>query len=81
MALNIMKLPKLFGRDAAAQAEAADQPTTQVRAGNASTGYDPLATVSIMDQLRTAVGDTRMPKKLWLISHCRWSSSSSGSAS
>ncbi len=42
-------------------------PTTQVRA--AQPGYDPLASVSIMEQLRTATTEMRMPKRMPLIGH------------
>jgi twitching motility protein PilJ len=67
MALNL-KLPKLFGTDkAAASAADLDMPTTQVRA--AQPGYDPLASVSIMEQLRTATSEIKMPRKLPLIGH------------
>jgi len=37
-----------------------DLPTTQVRAGK-QPGYDPLASVSIMDQLRSATSENRLP--------------------
>jgi twitching motility protein PilJ len=67
MALNV-KMPKLFGNDNAAAAVAdLDMPTTQVRA--AQPAYDPLASVSIMEQLRSATSDAKMPRKLWLIGH------------
>ena len=44
------------------KAAALDMPTTQVRA--AQPGYDPLASVSIMEQLRSATSEMRMPQKL-----------------
>jgi len=44
-----------------------DMPTTQVRA--AQPGYDPLASVSIMEQLRSATTEMRMPKRMPLIGH------------
>ncbi len=66
MAVNL-RMPKLFGKDSAAAVEV-DLPTTQVRSG-AAQAYDPLATVSIMDQLRTATAEMRMPRKLPLIGH------------
>ena len=63
MAISL-KLPKLFGAEKAAAAAAdLDMPTTQVRAG-AQPGYDPLASVSIMEQLRSATSEMRMPKRL-----------------
>ena len=62
MALNL-KLPKLFGAGKNAdQPLDLDMPTTQVRAGTA--GYDPLASVSIMDQLRAAKGDVAAPWRI-----------------
>lgn len=40
-------------------------PTTQVKLTEKETpGYDPLSTVSVMDQLRTAKSDVGMPSKL-----------------
>ena len=66
MAFNL-KLPKLFGHNKAGAATDLDMPTTQVRA--AQPGYDPLASVSIMDQLRSATSDMRLPKRLWLVGH------------
>ncbi|MEP7182355.1 MAG: methyl-accepting chemotaxis protein [Betaproteobacteria bacterium] len=69
MALNL-KLPGLFGDKSKAGAAAElDMPTTQVRAGAAPAGYDPLASVSIMEQLRTATSEVSMPKKIPLIGH------------
>jgi twitching motility protein PilJ len=44
-----------------------DMPTTQVRA--AQPGYDPLASVSIMEQLRSATSELRTPRRLPLIGH------------
>ncbi len=68
MALNV-KMPKLklLGNDNAAAVADLDMPTTQVRA--AQPAYDPLASVSIMEQLRSATPDAKMPRKLWLIGH------------
>ena len=57
-----LKLPKLFGGEAAASATAddLDMPTTQVKmAAQTRPGYDPLASVSIMEQLRTATSRDR----------------------
>ncbi len=60
---------KLFGdKPKAAGASALDMPTTQVRMGkNTPAGYDPLATVSIMDQLRSAGTQAASARKLPLI--------------
>ncbi|MEO8674954.1 MAG: methyl-accepting chemotaxis protein [Casimicrobiaceae bacterium] len=60
-----MKLPKVFGARKGAQVDDLDMPTTQVRA--AQPGYDPLASVSIMEQLRSATSEMRMPRRLWVI--------------
>src|SRR5450631_1357514 len=46
-----------------------DEPTTQARMGKAQPGYDPLAAVSIMEQMRTASPEVRQPGRLWLIGH------------
>jgi twitching motility protein PilJ len=64
-----LKLPKLFGEKAKGSGEEDfDMPTTQVKMGAAApAGYDPLATVSIMEQLRTAQATVKPPGKLWLI--------------
>ncbi len=67
MALNL-KLPKLFGAGKNAdQPLDLDMPTTQVRAG--TSGYDPLASVSIMDQLRAAKNEVATPWRIPLIGH------------
>ncbi|HVO89538.1 MAG TPA: type IV pili methyl-accepting chemotaxis transducer N-terminal domain-containing protein, partial [Casimicrobiaceae bacterium] len=66
-----LKLPKLFGeKNAAAMREDdLDMPTTQVKMGQAAAGYDPLSSVSIMEQLRTASAVAAAPRKLPLIGH------------
>src|SRR5437867_9656334 len=46
-----------------------DVPTTQVKMSALQPGYDPLASVSIMDQLRTAASATRQPQRLWMVGH------------
>jgi twitching motility protein PilJ len=63
-----LKLPGVFGDASAATPGAADidMPTTQVRGSTPAT-YDPLASVSIMEQLRTATSEIRLPKKLPVI--------------
>src|SRR5262245_36972638 len=65
-----LRLPKLFGGDAGKPPPGStiDPPTTQVRLAAAG-GYDPLAPVSIMDQLRSATAETRLPRKLPLVGH------------
>jgi twitching motility protein PilJ len=63
-----LKLGNLFGGEKAKPADAAlDMPTTQIKMGQAQPGYDPLASVSIMEQLRTATANMAMPKRLPLI--------------
>src|SRR5271157_5481972 len=43
--------------------------TTQVKMNAPPKGYDPLASVSIMEQLRTAASEARQPSRLWIIGH------------
>ena len=62
-----LKLNKLFGGEKPAAEIEIDMPTTQVKMGQATPGYDPLASVSIMEQLRTATATMAMPRKLPLI--------------
>src|SRR4051812_27929719 len=64
-----LKLPKLFGEKPVALSEDDfDIPTTQVKMGAAApAGYDPLASVSIMEQLRTAQATAGAPRKIPLI--------------
>ena len=68
-----LKMPKLFGEPKAKLAAAdgnIEVPTTQVRMTPSSTsGYDPLASVSVMEQLRAATARTVAPWKLPLIGH------------
>ena len=66
-----LKLGKLFGSEKAKPAEGTelDMPTTQVKMTQAQPGYDPLASVSIMEQLRSATATMAMPKRLPLIGH------------
>jgi hypothetical protein len=68
-----LKMPKLFGEPKAKLASAEgniEVPTTQVRMTPSSTpGYDPLASVSVMEQLRAATAKSVAPWKLPLIGH------------
>jgi len=67
-----LKMPKMFGEKpkAAAVDGDIDMPTTQVKMSqNTPPGYDPLASVSIMEQLRTATATMKQPKKVWGIGH------------
>ena len=65
-----LKLGKLFGSEKSNPADVdLDMPTTQVKMGQAPASYDPLASVSIMEQLRSATANMTMPRKLPLIGH------------
>src|ERR1700687_2201192 len=71
MALSL-SLKSLFGAGGAKGREddaELGEPTTQVKMGKQQTGYDPLAAVSIMEQMRTASPEMRQPGHLWLIGH------------
>ena len=66
-----LRLPKLFGAGKArAPAAGADleMPTTQVRMA-APLGYEPLASSSVMEQLRATAAEMRPPRKVPLIGH------------
>jgi len=49
--------------------EELDEPTTQVKMGAPQKGYDPLGSVSIMEQLRTGTDASQQPTRLPLIGH------------
>jgi twitching motility protein PilJ len=66
MAISL-RMPKVFGAGKGVPADDLDMPTTQVRA--AQPGYDPLASVSIMEQLRSATSEMRIPRRLPLVGH------------
>src|SRR6202158_4153616 len=71
MALSL-SLKSLFGAGGAKGREddaEFDEPTTQVKMGKQQTGYDPLAAVSIMEQMRAASPEIRQPGRLWVIGH------------
>src|SRR5436190_10569715 len=71
MALSL-SLKNFFGAAPAAAPEddaEFDEPTTQVKMGKEQAGYDPLAAVSIMEQMRSANAETRLPGHLWVIGH------------
>ncbi|MEO8303594.1 MAG: methyl-accepting chemotaxis protein [Betaproteobacteria bacterium] len=67
MALE-MKLPKAGGPTPAASTGAGN-PTTQARPAGENVAYDPLAAPSLLEQMRAAMAETRMPKKVPLIGH------------
>ena len=60
------KMPNLFGaKPPSATADDLDMPTTQVKMAAQNTpGYDPLASVSIMEQLRSASQAIKVPRKI-----------------
>ena len=60
------KMPNLFGaKPPSAGADDLDMPTTQVKmAAQNAPGYDPLASVSIMEQLRSASQAIKVPRKI-----------------
>jgi twitching motility protein PilJ len=65
-----LKLSSIFGGGKSRPADIElDMPTTQVKMGQPQGGYDPLASVSIMEQLRSATANMAMPKKLPIIGH------------
>lgn len=64
-----LKLGKFFGGDKVKDVDSdLDMPTTQVKmAAAAPPGYDPLASVSIMEQLRSATPAAAAPRRLPII--------------
>ncbi|MBE7521407.1 MAG: type IV pili methyl-accepting chemotaxis transducer N-terminal domain-containing protein [Burkholderiales bacterium] len=63
------KMPSLFGaKPPAVPADDLDLPTTQVKmAAQGETGYDPLASASVMDQVRAAPAAPKVPGRLPII--------------
>ncbi|MGI8894520.1 MAG: type IV pili methyl-accepting chemotaxis transducer N-terminal domain-containing protein, partial [Casimicrobiaceae bacterium] len=60
-----LKFTNMFGSGSKPADVDLDMPTTQVKLTEKETpGYDPLSTVSVMDQLRTTKSDVGMPSKL-----------------
>ena len=66
-ALNLRK--PLPGETGAAMAANADLPTKPVSTAGVVPGYDPLASVSLLDQMRNSMGGARLPGKVPLIGH------------
>jgi twitching motility protein PilJ len=64
-------LKNLLGTGGGRKSEAElDMPTTtQVKMNAPAAGYDPLASASIMEQIRTAAAESRVPGRLPLIGH------------
>ncbi len=68
MALSLKGM--LGAKPARGRAAELEMPTTtQVKMNAPPKGYDPLASVSIMEQLRTAASEARQPSRLWIIGH------------
>ena len=57
------------GRKSSSEAELEMPTTTQVKMNAPAPGYDPLASASIMEQLRTAAAEARAPGRLPFIGH------------
>src|SRR5436190_22477775 len=66
-AMNLRK--PLAGEPGAAGAANVDLPAMEAEAGGAVRGYDPLVSVSLLDQIRTSMTGGRMPGKVPLIGH------------
>ncbi|HET7031771.1 MAG TPA: methyl-accepting chemotaxis protein [Casimicrobiaceae bacterium] len=64
-----LKLPKLVGGTREREPAEDFDPTTQVRASSDAATYDPLAAPSLMEQMRAAIAETKMPKKVPVIGH------------
>ena len=65
-----LKLPKFIGGTRGSEPpEDFDPPTTQVRASADGATFDPLAAPSLMEQMRAAIAETKMPKKVPVIGH------------
>ena len=57
------------GRKSSGGGELEMPTTTQVKMNAPAQAYDPLASASIMEQLRTAAAEARQPGRLWVIGH------------
>ena len=66
-ALNLRK--PLPAGPASIVAANTDLPTAQVATAGAARGYDPLASVSLLEQMRASMGGARLPGKVPLIGH------------
>jgi hypothetical protein len=65
-----LKLPKLVGGARGSAATAEIEPSlTQGRPRSDAQGYDPLAAPSLAEQMRTAVAESKMPRKVPLVGH------------
>ena len=65
-----LKLPKLAGGARGSAATAEIEPSlTQGRPRSEAQGYDPLAAPSLAEQMRTAIAESKMPRKVPLVGH------------
>ena len=64
-----LKLPKFFGGTPAPAVAGLDMPTTQIRVSKAKPAYDPVASISLADDVRTAAAETRAPRRVPLVGH------------
>jgi twitching motility protein PilJ len=69
MAMSLKNLLGAGGKRSPGGAELEMPTTTQVKMNAPAPGYDPLASASIMEQLRTAAAEARQPGRLPLIGH------------
>jgi twitching motility protein PilJ len=69
LSLNLKNMLGARPRRSADESEMEMPTTTQVKMTPPAPGYDPLASVSIMEQLRTAAAEKRQPGRLPFIGH------------
>src|SRR5215468_6341502 len=69
MAMTLKNLLGAGGKRSPGAAELEMPTTTQVKMNAPAAGYDPLASASIMEQLRTAAAEARAPGRLPYIGH------------
>ena len=65
-----LKLPRPIGGDRESTGSAnANTPITQARSSTDAQVYDPLASVSLVEQMRTAMAEAKLPRKVPLVGH------------
>jgi twitching motility protein PilJ len=65
-----LKLPRPLGGDRESTGSAnANAPITQARSSADAQVYDPLASVSLVEQMRTAMAEAKLPRKVPLVGH------------
>ena len=65
-----LKLPNLTGGERGREtSQNFETPTTQVRTSADAAAYDPLAAPSLIEQMRSAIAESKMPKKVPLVGH------------